>query len=38
MTTIIPTILAIVSVSIHMWGEYRGPDILITREEKEIRN
>lgn len=29
MTTIILTILAIISASIHMWGEYQGPDILI---------
>jgi hypothetical protein len=32
MTTIILTILAIVSALIHMWGEYQGPDILITCE------
>ena len=29
MTTIILTILAVISASIHMWGEYQGPDILI---------
>ena len=29
MTTIILTILAIISASIHIWGEYGGPDILI---------
>ena len=34
MTTIILTILAIISASLHMWEEYRGPDILITREER----
>ena len=29
MSTIILTILAIISASIHIWGEYGGPDILI---------
>lgn len=29
MTTIVLTILAIISASLHMWGEYQGPDILI---------
>lgn len=29
MSTIILTILAIISASIHMWGEYQGPDVLI---------
>jgi len=29
MTTIILTTLAIISASIHIWGEYGGPDILI---------
>jgi uncharacterized membrane protein YhhN len=29
MTTIILTILAIISASLHLWGEYQGPDFLI---------
>ena len=29
MTRLILTILAIISASIHMWGEYQGPDYLI---------
>jgi len=29
MTTVILTILAIISASIHLWGEYQGPAILI---------